>query len=85
MAMVEGATVVYLCSAPYAPGREHGINPLDPAVAIAWPKTGPDGRPLKPLLSPKDTVLPTLAEAAELGILPTFEQATRFYAELDRN
>jgi dTDP-4-dehydrorhamnose 3,5-epimerase len=36
MALTEGATVVYLCSAP-APGREHGIHPLDPALAIAWP------------------------------------------------
>jgi dTDP-4-dehydrorhamnose 3,5-epimerase len=85
MAMTAGASVVYLCSAPYAPGREHGIHPLDPALAIAWPETGPDGRPLNPLLSPKDAVLPTLAEAADLGVLPTAEQATRFYGELDRN
>jgi len=85
MAMVDGASVVYLCSAPYAPGREHGIHPLDPALAIAWPATDPDGRPLKPLLSAKDSVLPTLAEAAELRVLPTIAQATRFYAELDRN
>ena len=83
--MIEGTTVVYLCSAPYAPGREHGIHPLDPALAIAWPENDPDGRPFTPLLSPKDTVLPTLAEAAELGVLPTVERATGFYAELDRN
>jgi dTDP-4-dehydrorhamnose 3,5-epimerase len=55
MALTEGATVVYLCSAPYAPGREHGIHPLDPALAIAWPETGPAGQPLTPLLSSKDT------------------------------
>jgi dTDP-4-dehydrorhamnose 3,5-epimerase len=85
MAMVEGSSVVYLCSAPYAPGREHGIHPLDPALAIAWPERDPDGRPLKLLLSPKDAVLPTLAEAAGLGVLPSFEEATRFYAELSRN
>ena len=85
MAITQDASVVYLCSAPYAPGREHGIHPLDPALAIAWPERGPDGRPLSPLLSPKDAELPTLAQAAELGVLPTAEQATRFYAELDRN
>jgi dTDP-4-dehydrorhamnose 3,5-epimerase len=85
MAMVEGSSVVYLCSAPYAPGREHGIHPLDPALAIVWPEKDTDGRPLKSLLSPKDAALPTLAEAAELGVLPSFEEATRFYAELDRN
>jgi dTDP-4-dehydrorhamnose 3,5-epimerase len=85
MAMVEGSSVVYLCSARYAPGRENGIHSLDPALAIASPETDPDGRPLKSLPSPKDAALPTLAEAAELGVLPSFEQATAFYAELDRN
>jgi dTDP-4-dehydrorhamnose 3,5-epimerase len=83
MATVEDTSAVYLCSAPYAPGREHGIHPLDPTLAIAWPEADPEGRPLTPLLSPKDTALPMLAEAAERGVLPTFELATRFYAELD--
>jgi len=45
----------------------------------------PDGRPLKSLLSPKDAALPTLVEAAELGVLPSFEEATAFYPELDLN
>src|SRR5206468_6729957 len=36
-ALSETATVVYLCSTPYAPDREHGVHPLDPAVGIAWP------------------------------------------------
>ena len=32
------ATVVsYLCSAGYAPGREHGVHPLDPDLGIEWP------------------------------------------------
>ena len=37
MALSEQATVVYLCSTGYAPGREHGVHPLDPALGIAWP------------------------------------------------
>lgn len=85
MSLTDDATVVYLCSAPYAPGREHGINPLDPDLNIAWPSTDPDGLPLTPLLSPKDAAAPTLAQAAADGILPTFEEATRFYAELNGN
>ena len=32
MALADGTVVNYLCSAPYAPGREHGIHPLDPAI-----------------------------------------------------
>ena len=85
MAMADNTSVVYLCSAPYAPGREHGVHPLDPARAINWPELGVGERALEPLLSPQDAALPTLAEAADLGILPTFEQATQFYAELGRN
>jgi dTDP-4-dehydrorhamnose 3,5-epimerase len=84
MATIDNTSVVYLCSSPYAPGREHGIHPLDPALAIDWPDVTDDGRPLEPLLSPKDAALPTLAVAADLGVLPTFEQAIQFYGELDR-
>ena len=32
MALTAECTVVYLCSTPYMPGREHGVNPLDPAL-----------------------------------------------------
>jgi dTDP-4-dehydrorhamnose 3,5-epimerase len=31
------ATMLCLCSAPYAPGRERGVHPLDPALGIPWP------------------------------------------------
>src|SRR6266513_1333840 len=30
------ATMLYLCSPPYTPAREHGVHPLDPDLAIAW-------------------------------------------------
>lgn len=85
MALTDDTSVVYLCSAPYAPGREHGINPLDPALGIDWPTTDLHGHPLTSLLSPKDAALPTLAQVAEQGKLPLFEQATAFYEELGRN
>lgn len=32
MALSEQATIVYLCSTPYAPGREHRVHPLDRTV-----------------------------------------------------
>ena len=66
MALSETATVVYLCSTPYAPGREHGVHPLDPAVGIAWP--GGAG----PVLSDKDAAAPSLAEARAAGLLPSY-------------
>ena len=75
-ALSEGATVGYLCSEPYAPGREHGINPLDPALGLPWPQ-GQDS-----VLSPKDAAAPTLAAAAEAGLLPTWAECQDFIATL---
>jgi dTDP-4-dehydrorhamnose 3,5-epimerase len=37
MALTDDCQVFYLCSTPYAPGREHGVHPLDPAIGISWP------------------------------------------------
>ncbi|MFF4762995.1 dTDP-4-dehydrorhamnose 3,5-epimerase [Streptomyces sp. NPDC001292] len=67
MALEDNSTVVYLCSEGYAPQREHGINPLDPRLAVSWP----DG--LAPILSEKDAAAPTLEEAERQGLLPSFE------------
>lgn len=64
-ALTESATVAYLCSEPYAPGREHGITPLDPDLALPWPD-------IDLLLSPKDTAAPTLAAALADGLLPDY-------------
>ncbi|GAA4434143.1 dTDP-4-dehydrorhamnose 3,5-epimerase [Georgenia halophila] len=80
----DGSTVVYLCSAPYAPGREHGVNPLDEAVGIQWPDTGRDGRPLELLLSEKDTDAPGLHEAAEQGLLPSYNAVREYVSSLSR-
>jgi dTDP-4-dehydrorhamnose 3,5-epimerase len=78
----DGSTVQYLCSTGYAPGREHGVNPLDPAIGIVWPTTDRQGRPLVPLLSDKDEAAPTLAEAEGLGLLPTMAAVERYAAEV---
>ena len=75
-ALSESVTVGYLCSEPYAPGREHGINPLDPALGLPFPEG------TAALLSPKDAAAPTLAEAAELGLLPAYEECKKFIATL---
>jgi dTDP-4-dehydrorhamnose 3,5-epimerase len=48
-ALTDQATVLYLCSTPHAPDREHGVNPLDPAIGIAWrtsSRSCPTGTPL---------------------------------------
>lgn len=70
MSLEDGSTVVYLCSEPYAPGREHEVHPLDPAIGIQWPTTARDGSALTPILSPKDQAAPTLHEVRAQGLLP---------------
>ncbi|MER6514151.1 MULTISPECIES: dTDP-4-dehydrorhamnose 3,5-epimerase [unclassified Nonomuraea] len=66
MALSESATVVYLCSSPYDPAHEHGIHPLDPDLAIEWPID------VEPVLSAKDAAAPTLKQARDAGILPSW-------------
>ncbi|GAA1255512.1 dTDP-4-dehydrorhamnose 3,5-epimerase family protein [Oryzihumus leptocrescens] len=75
-ALEDSSTVMYLCSATYAPDREHGITPIDPDVALQFPQG------LEPLLSAKDAAAPTLAEARERGLLPSYEDCRHYYAEL---
>jgi dTDP-4-dehydrorhamnose 3,5-epimerase len=78
MSLEDGSTVAYLCSTEYAPGREHGVHPLDPDVAIAWPTTGRDGSPLTPRLSEKDAAAPSLREAEAQGLLPRLDDVRTF-------
>jgi dTDP-4-dehydrorhamnose 3,5-epimerase len=78
MALEDHTVVNYLCSAPYAPGREHGVHPLDPEIGIDWPRTTRDGDPVTPLLSPKDDAAPPLAEVRDAGLLATYDEAVAF-------
>jgi dTDP-4-dehydrorhamnose 3,5-epimerase len=76
MALEDDTAISYLCSTGYSPGREHGITPLDPTLAIEWPID------VEPLLSPKDTEAPTLAAAEAAGLLATYDECQAFYAQL---
>jgi dTDP-4-dehydrorhamnose 3,5-epimerase len=71
----DDATLAYLCSQPYAPGREHAIDPLDEDLAIAWPLP-------RPVLSERDAAAPSLSAAAEAGLLPSFDECRAYYAAL---
>jgi len=76
LALEDGSTLTYLCSTGYAPGREHGINPLDPALTLPLP----DG--VEFVLSEKDLEAPSLTEAMAAGLLPTWEACRRYSASL---
>jgi len=75
-ALSDEATVIYLCSAPYAPGREHGVHPLDPEIGITWPGD------TEPVLSEKDAAAPTLEEALRSGLLPSYADCRAYQADL---
>lgn len=84
VSLQDGSAFLYLCSAPYAPGREHGIHPLDPELGIEWPTSGRDGRPLAPVLSPKDSAAPGLSQARDQGLLPAYDEVLAFRRGLPR-
>ncbi|WP_231330108.1 dTDP-4-dehydrorhamnose 3,5-epimerase [Actinomadura graeca] len=76
LALTDDATVIYLCSEPYTPSREHGVHPLDPEIGIEWPSD------VEPVLSPKDAEAPTLEEAHRAGLLPDYQSCLDYYAKL---
>lgn len=65
-ALTDDAVAGYLCSTAYAPALERTVSALDPALGLPWPDD------LIPVLSERDATAPTLAEAAEAGLLPHF-------------
>ncbi|HZQ32836.1 MAG TPA: dTDP-4-dehydrorhamnose 3,5-epimerase [Mycobacterium sp.] len=78
LALEADSTVMYLCSAPYTPEREHAIAPMDPQLAIDWPSVG-DMR-----MSARDRDAPTLEQAREAGLLPSWEDCRKFVEGLRR-
>jgi dTDP-4-dehydrorhamnose 3,5-epimerase len=79
VAMQDQSTVMYLCSTPYAPQREHTIAATDPAIGIEWPLPA-----AQLLLSGRDATAPSLAEVRESGLLPTWDEARTFVDGLRR-
>ena len=75
-ALSDEATVIYLCSTPYSPGREHGVHPLDPDIGIEWPAD------TEPVLSAKDAAAPTLEEARRAGLLPVYADCEAYLGSL---
>jgi dTDP-4-dehydrorhamnose 3,5-epimerase len=74
-ALTDDATLLYLCSEPYAPQREHAVHAFDPDLGIDWPIE-------RPFLSARDAAAPTLAEARRLGRLPDFAVCAEYTRSL---
>lgn len=78
-ALQENSTVMYLCSTPYTPQREHTIAATDPAIGIDWPLPA-----AQLILSERDAAAPTLQEVRDAGLLPTWQEYQDFIAGLPR-
>ena len=76
MALEDDSVISYLCSTGYNPGREHGLDPLDPAVGLPWPSD------VEVVMSDKDRAAPTLAAAKESGLLPSYADCQAHYQRL---
>lgn len=74
LALQDDSTVMYLCSAGYAPQREHTI--LATSLGIDWP----DDNPLN--LSERDAAAPTLDQVHAAGLLPSWADTRAFVAGL---
>ncbi len=70
LALEDDSAVSYLCSEPFNPSAEHGINPLDQDIAVPFSSklTSPSFK-----ISHKDSEAPTLLQAKEQGLLPVFK------------
>ena len=79
LTLEDQSTVMYLCSTPYAPQREHTIAATDPAIGIEWPLPAAEL-----LLSGRDAIAPSLAEVRESGLLPTWDDTRTFIDGLPR-
>ncbi|MEU8032347.1 dTDP-4-dehydrorhamnose 3,5-epimerase [Streptomyces sp. NPDC049099] len=66
LALADDTVMSYLVTTGYRAELEHAVSPLDKELALPWP------RDLTPLLSERDRIAPTLAEAAARGMLPRY-------------
>jgi dTDP-4-dehydrorhamnose 3,5-epimerase len=78
LALEDDSTVMYLCSAPYAPEREHTILATDPQLGIDWPTV----KDAQPRLSGRDLDAPTLEQVRAAGLLPGWDECQTFIAGL---
>jgi dTDP-4-dehydrorhamnose 3,5-epimerase len=67
LALADDTVVSYLCSEPFNPSAEHGINPLDQTISIPFETRRTNA---KFVVSQKDSQALTFLEAKALGLLP---------------
>lgn len=78
VALADDTCISYLCSTEFVPGTQFEIAPFDPGLDLPW-QTGLTGRPL---LSRKDAEAPTVAQAADRGVLARYDECLAYYERL---
>ena len=76
VALADHTVIAYYCSTEYNPPAEPGVNPLAPELNLPWPPE------IDPVLSDKDRSAPTLAQAREQGLLPSYQACIEWYEHL---
>lgn len=71
IALEDDTVMSYMVTASYVPEHELAISVTDPALELPIPEN------ITPVYSERDTVAPTLAEAAEQGLLPLYEESVQ--------
>jgi epimerase EvaD len=74
----DGTVMSYMISGEYMPENELALSMLDPYLGLPLP------RDVEPIMSERDRVAPTLAEAEERGMLPVYEKCKEVEAALWR-
>ncbi|MGI5408541.1 dTDP-4-dehydrorhamnose 3,5-epimerase family protein [Streptomyces chartreusis] len=76
LSLAEDSMVVYVMSEGYVPENERAVSPFDPELGLPLPAE------LTAAQSQRDLSAPTLAEAREQGLLPTYEACREVEAQL---
>jgi epimerase EvaD len=67
VALADNTVVSYMLSQEYVPENELSVQVLDPELGLPIPTD------IEPLMSPRDTVAETVAQAREAGRLPDYQ------------
>lgn len=75
VSLADDSCVSYVFDTPYIAGTPFEVNPFDPDLALPWDLHD------APIVADKDLKAPSLREAAETGLLPSYEKCLARYAD----
>ena len=75
-ALEDDSTALFHCSTPFVPGRERALDARDPELGLELPAG------IGPIVSAADAGAPSVAEARDAGLLPSYAACRAWYREL---